>query len=221
MTPAVVAPAPAGVLYRLGRLPDPLVWPDWRYVGGGRFDDPQRTFRTLYAAEQRLTCFVELLAAFRPSPEALSQLRRVSGTEDPYTFGAIPIDWVHKRCFRAFRLRPGQRCLDLRPLETREMLRRELPEVLVRLGLADLDVSGVRGPYRELTQAIARWAYEHGFAGLAYRSRFDDQLDCWAIFEGADIEPCGDPQPVSSDDPDLAVAAALFDLTVGPTRSLH
>ena len=59
-----------------------------------------------------------------------------------------------------------------------------LADVLLRLGMADFDVNGARGPSRDLTQRITRWAYEHGFAGVAYRSRFADDLDCWAIFEG-------------------------------------
>ena len=53
---------------------------------------------------------------------------------------------------------------------------------MLDLGLTDLDLSGVLGPQRRLTQALARWAYEHGYAGIAYPSRFDDALSLWAIF---------------------------------------
>ncbi|MBI2940675.1 MAG: RES family NAD+ phosphorylase [Chloroflexi bacterium] len=126
----------------------------------------------------------------------------------------VPADWARKRCVRAFRVLPGQRWLDLRAFETREALRLELAEVLANLRIDDLDVSGVRGPRRELTQAIARWAYEHGFAGLAYRSRFDDSLDCWAVFEGAELEPVGVAEPLTPADPDLLAAATLFGLHV-------
>ena len=100
------------------------------------------------------------------------------------------------------------------PFPTREALRGELAEQLVQLGLSDLDVSAVRGPHRELTQTIARWAYAHGFAGLVYRSRFDDSLDCWAVFEGIEFDPVGIPQSISLGDPDLLAAAALFGLRV-------
>jgi hypothetical protein len=96
----------------------------------------------------------------------------------------IPLDWCHTRRIARLRLRPGHQRLDLRAPETCEILRAELADLLVRLGLADLDVSGARGPSRDLTQPIARWAYDCGFAGIAYRSRFADSLDCWAIFEG-------------------------------------
>ena len=112
------------------------------------------------------------------------------------------------------RLRPRQRWLDLRALATREALRRELAETLLRLELADLDLSGVLGPNRALTQSIARWAYERGFTGIVYSSRFDKAFDCWAIFEGAALEPIGLAEPLTRDDPDLLAAARLFGLSL-------
>lgn len=90
MTPVREASEPAGALYRVGHLPDPPAWPDWRYVGGGRFDDFQRMFRTLHAAEQRLACFVELLAAFRPSPHTLALSTAVVGTDGPTPLARSP-----------------------------------------------------------------------------------------------------------------------------------
>ena len=214
MMPVQAAQDPTPVLYRIGRLADSLAWPEWRYCGGGRFDDPQRVFRTIYAAEQRLACFVELLATFRPSPQVLSMLKAVANVDEPLVLGIVPADWVRKRSLGAFRARPGQHWLDLRAFSTREALRGELAEQLAQLGLSDLDVSAVRGPQRELTQAIARWAYMHGFAGLVYRSRFDDSLGCWAVFEGAEFDPVGIPEPISLGDADLLAAAALFGLCV-------
>lgn len=59
-------PGPADPLYRIGREPDPLVWPPWEFVGAERFDDPERRrYRVLYAGE-RYACFLETLANFRP-----------------------------------------------------------------------------------------------------------------------------------------------------------
>jgi hypothetical protein len=107
-----------------------------------------------------------------------------------------------------------QRWLDLRSFETRETLRPELAQTLLDLGLEDLDLSGVVGPKRQLTQAIARWAYEHEYVGLVYSSRFDPTLTCWAIFEGAAFEPVGLPVPILRDDPDLVSVARFFGLAV-------
>ena len=59
-----------GVIYRLGRKPDPWSVPDWASAGpdgtfGNRFDDPEGMYRVLYASSQRLGCFLETLARFR------------------------------------------------------------------------------------------------------------------------------------------------------------
>ena len=85
---------------------------------------------------------------------------------------------------------------------------------LLELRLSDLDLAGVMGPARTLTQAIARWAYERGYAGIAYRSRFDEKLTLWAIFESAAFEVAGVPEPIETDDADLAATARLFGITV-------
>ena len=82
------------------------------------------------------------------------------------------------------------------------------------LGLPDFDVSAARGPSRELTRQVARWAQEHGFQGIAYRSRFADDLNCWAIFEGAAISPTGPFEAIAPADVDLLSAAQLFGLTI-------
>ncbi len=86
--------------------------------------------------------------------------------------------------------------------------------MLQTLGLPDLDLSSVLGPERTLTRTIARWAYEQGYAGLAYQSRLDQTLTLWAIFEGAAFEPVGLPEPITPDDPDLVATARLFGLVL-------
>lgn len=211
MSPVRRAATPRGVLYRVGRLPDPLGWPPHELIGGGRFDDPQGEFRVLYAGQRR-ACFLETLASFRPSVEALAALQQVTGSQEPLPRSVVPADWYQKRAVARLRLRPRQLWLDLRVTETREALRNELAATLLDLGLTDLDLSGVLGPQRRLTQAIARWAYEHGYAGIVYPSRFDDALSLWAVFEGAAFDPVGVPKPIVPDDSDLVATARLFGL---------
>jgi len=213
VSPVRRAATPRGLLYRIGRLPDPLAWPPHELVGGGRFDDPQREFRVLYAGQRR-ACFLETLAAFRPSVEALAALQQVTGSQEPMPRGMVPADWYQKRTVARLRLRPGQRWLDLRATETREALRAELAATVLDLGLADLDLSGVLGPRRSLTQAIARWAYDHGYAGIVYRSRFDAASSLWAVFEGAAFDVVGVPEPIVPDDRDLVATARLFGLAI-------
>ncbi|MGQ9676107.1 MAG: RES family NAD+ phosphorylase [Chloroflexota bacterium] len=206
---------PPALLYRLGRQPDLLAWSPREYLGSGRFDDPRGEFRTLYAAEQRLACFAEILAKWRPSLETLAYSRSLKGDAAQLAeMSVIPADWHRKHLLVRLRLEPGQRWLDLRDLETLQTLRVELADLAVRLGLPDIDVSTVRGQSRQFTQAVARWAYERGYAGVAYRSRFDDSFDCWAIFEGAMFHPEGVPELIAPHDPSLRTIAELFGLSL-------
>lgn len=213
MSPVRDARTPPEVLYRIARLPDPLAWPPAELVGAGRFDDPRHAFRVLYAAAQRRAAFVETVARFRPSLETLAGLRKIEGDLEP-SLTRVPPDWYQKRAVVRLRLRPRQRWLDLRAPETWEVLRRALAATLIELNLGDLDLAAVVGPIRPLTQAVARWAHEHGYAGLVYTSRFDARLTCWAVFEGAGFDPVGTPEPIAPDDPDLVSTARLFGLVV-------
>lgn len=191
-----------------------MAWLPWELAGGGRFDDPQGQFRVQYAAAQRQGAFVETLARFRPSIESLARSEQLATEAVPTAITTIPADWYEKRGIAEFRLSPGQRWLDLRAPETREELRTELARTLLTLGLSDLDLGRVVGPRRSFTQAIARWAYEHGYMGVVYPSRLDARLSLWAVFEGAAFEPVGPPKPLTSDDPDLLTIARLFGLSV-------
>lgn len=201
-------------LYRIGSSPNPLAWPPHRHVGQGRFDDPQKRFSALYAAEERLTCFVETLAQFRPALQASAAEADVAGTDAGIVAPKVPDDWYDARRLGRFRLRPGQRWLDLRVFETREALRGRFAAELRNLGLPDLDVGTVLTHRRDVTQALARWAYDSGYRGIAYASRFDTSFNCWAVFEGAEFDPILPFERIARDDPDVRTTAALFGLTL-------
>lgn len=195
------ARTPRTLVYRLGRLPDLLEWPPLESAGSGRFDDLARRFRVLYAARQRAACFAETLATFRPSLELLAE------TGDPADIvGAVSAGFLRSRGIVAFRLRAG-RWLDVRPLETLAALRAVFGSTLHEFGLTDVDLSGVCGPQRAFTQSVAAWAYEHGYHGIVYPSRFGATFECWAIFVNARIEPAGVGTPLS-----------LVTLTCWPSR---
>ncbi len=89
-----------------------------------------------------------------------------------------------------------------------------MAQTLLDLGLKDLALTGIVGPRRQLTQAIARRAYEHGYNGLAYSSRLDAAVTCWAVLDDAAFEPAGPPEPILPADPDLLVAVRLFGLRI-------
>jgi hypothetical protein len=205
---------PRGALYRIGHRPDPLAWPPKDSIGIGRFDDPLKEFRVLYATTRRRTAFIETLAHFRLTIGALADLRTRGGQPSPPPVALILPEWYEERVVGQLRLVAGQRWLDLRWPQTHQELRRELAPTLLVLGINELDFAAVLGPERPLTQAIARWAYERGYAGIVYASRLDARLACWAIFEGASFEQVGDPVPITPDDPDLRAVARLYGLRI-------
>jgi len=58
-------------IFRVARKSDPWQPPDWSRSNpdgtfGNRFDDPEGYYRVLYASSQKLSCFIETLARFRP-----------------------------------------------------------------------------------------------------------------------------------------------------------
>ena len=91
-----------GVIYRLGRKPDPWSVPDWASAGpdgtfGNRFDDPEGMYRVLYASSQRLGCFLETLARFRVDVKLLAELAEIEGDDDCFPVGEVPLEWIEKR----------------------------------------------------------------------------------------------------------------------------
>jgi hypothetical protein len=182
-------------------------------VGNGRFDDPEREFRVLYAAAQRRGAFVETLAQFRPVLTALVRLQEVVDAGEPLPKNVIPPHWHQRQAVVRLRVLRGQRWLDLRAPATRETLRAELAATLLALGLADLDLGHVLGPSTALTQRIARWAHQRGYAGLAYTSRLDARLTLWALFEGAAFESIGEPETGDAND--------LLNLPYWTTQYVH
>ena len=125
--------------------------------------------------------------------------------------GAVSAGFLRSRGTATFRLRSG-RWLDVRRLETLEALRAALGATLHEFGLTDVDLGGVCGHQRAFTQSVAAWAYEHGYHGIVYASRFGASFECWAIFDNARIEPARSATPLSLDDPDLVAVASVFAL---------
>jgi hypothetical protein len=229
--PLLDAATPTVLLHRVGRLPEPLHFTPWAYSGGGRYDDPLGKttratsdppggrFRTLYAGERRVCSLIECVGGFRRDTQLEAAMSAMAPeTMDPDALadaGTVTLDWQRRHAAQALQLAPDQRWLDVREMETVQVLRSVFAKVLAELGLPDLDNATIRGVNRRLTQAIARWAYERGYDGVAYRSRYNDACDAWALFEGrARFTPVGTPVQVQRDDPDLGEAARLLRLSI-------
>jgi hypothetical protein len=216
-----LAAVPPGPLYRIGWQPDPLAWPDWRYVGRNRFDDPENRIRVLYLAEQRVTCFAEMLAKhYLRDPKLEAALGAMPpaepGTPVPRITSGTIAPGFFDRPMGALRLEPDQRWLDLRPMANRVALYDLLIEDLDRHGHgeAQLDLSDVTSRDRTLTQRISRWAIDNSYQGIAFTSRLAGEFDCWALFEGAAFIPDPMPPQISREDPDLQRIVGIFDLTM-------
>ena len=217
MQPSIIE-SPIETLFRIGYPPDPLAWPPPAYRGRGRFDDPENEVGVIYAATTRRCCFLETLDTFRPDRALLQRLLAMGPSAFTPQSGLIP-DSYFDRLLAPLRLQPGLRWLDARlsAPQTAVALSRDpiIAKSLPTLGYgARFKPGDLVGSDRALTQTIARWAFDQGFAGIAYSCSHDPSLDCWAIFEGPHVRPAGAPHPIDPTDPDLIAVAQLFELTI-------
>lgn len=224
MNDGLASVEPDGPLYRLGRQPDPWAWPDWSYAGpdgtfGNRYDDPEASYRVLYASSQRVGAFVETLARFRPDLEVLAELEQIEGDDESQA--AVPHVWPGTRLIGEATLQG--RFVDVGDARTLATLRSELAGSAIHLGLDEIDAETIRlhAP-RAFTQAVSRFVYEHrdeegSPAGIRYGSRLGDQFVNWAIFEPAPDAPnpllSTSSGPVEADDPDFRAALEILGLS--------
>jgi hypothetical protein len=175
---------------RVGRGPDPLdlvalAYQTWE----GRYDDPDRTWRTLNLASDAFGAWVEVLGRFRPHDDLMAALKDIAeedGDPAPIPAGCVPLSWLANR--RVAHARITGRFADVGDPDTLRWLARRLPEVLVRCGVRDLDLSAATGPQRELTHAIAHELCLHGDThAIDYPSRYGETIRCIAA-----CEPDGD-----------------------------
>lgn len=230
MPPRLRGISPRGRLHRVGRAPDPWVWPDWAHAAddgtfGNRWDDPRGAYRVLYAASERLGALLEVLARFRPDPHVQDALARIAGEPD----GALPPGHLHASWLTRRRLGEATvegRFADVGHSESLARLRLDLADRIVHHGIEDLDASAIRRSVpRRFTQELSRYVYaqtarggRRAFDGIAYRSRLGDELRNWALFE-----PVGPRRArprirdacasrIRRDDPDLRRALTLHGL---------
>jgi len=215
----------------VGRAPDPLAasppLPSSQLDQpntGNRFDSPLGVYRVLYFGTTIEVCYGETLARFRPDAQILALVKdewRDAGFMD---VGDIPADWrqrriaVHVRLPATGRFAHGARFLDVEALETREVLRVELAEILAFYGYKDLDVATVRGGDRRITRWIGQWAYERSdddgnpvYAGVRYLSRLNTRWECWAIFDDVPIDEIN-RRPILRADEDFVRVARSYGL---------
>ncbi len=156
-------------IFRIGRAPRPWDPPDWEYAGvngtfGNRFDDPEGSYRVLYASSKKLGCFLETLARFRLDLSLQAELAQIAGADDFFPLGEVPGSWLKGR-----RMGQGRTCGDFASISNSDFvsrLRSLLAKKLIQLGISDFDVSHLQGSNREITQAVSRAVYELSYQGI-------------------------------------------------------
>jgi hypothetical protein len=222
MSNGLASVEPEGPLYRLGRQPDPWAWPDWSYAApdgtfGNRYDDPEGSYRVLYACSQRVGAFLETLARFRPDLEVFAELDRIEGGDEPSPI--VPRTWLDGRLIGEATVEGH--FVDVGDTTSLATLRTALAAAAIHHGLDEIDAATIRlrAP-RAFTQQVSRHVYEQGsFAGIRYRSRLGHDVLNWAIFEPGPDErsPLAGTlsAAIEADDRDLRAALDLLGLTLG------
>jgi len=166
-----------------------------------RFDDPLRTYRTLYCAQQRKTSFLEVLEFLRPKLSAVRELAEKLGVPleaAERDTGKVTLSWIvsHALAPGFLQIVLGQ-ILDLDDPALRRKIGMERAELFLEHGVEKLDISTVRSPNRKVTQPISRFLYDLGAAGIQFGSNVDGKL-CLALFEDrARLDPGGPPEPLA------------------------
>ncbi len=179
-----------------------------------RWDDPRREYRTLYCAARPETCLVEVLADLRPNTKMLAELAELMG-ESPELLqaaGAVESRWRVLHALQAARPMLDGELADVEELSLRSELERRYASLLAAHGIEHLNISEIRSRTRTITQTIGRHLYENGYAGVAFSSNLDSR-PCFALFEGrAELQPLGEPLPMSGEHAILRAVCAQLGL---------
>lgn len=171
-------------LFRIARSNDAWEWVDWVFARDsgrfdGRFDDPERQYRMLYAGTTLRGCLLEVLAHFRPDPAIEPEMADIiDDPEDtPATLaGHIGHEWARDRQIGTARA-TAHTCV-VADSKTIAWLR-------TTLQVGTLDAAALKDAgARDLTQKVSRLLYEKTNApALEYRSRHGEEEKLWAIYE--------------------------------------
>jgi len=177
-------------------------------------------FGVLYASSQRLGCFIEILARFRADVSFVADLALMENGEDDFTaFGTVRRAWLKERCIGTAEVE-GEYA-DIYAFGWVTHLRSALAGFAAKPGMEDLDLSSMKlAEPRLLTQPAGRIAFELGYAGVCYCSRFGHSIENWAIFEDWTLSERfpihqSNSRRIAEDDPDLLEALRIPGLGAG------
>lgn len=224
-----------GEVWRVGFAPDPWQWTPWEYAKdegrfNGRWDDQLADFRTLYTSNTLLGCFLELLAQARPNDTAYAELEDIvddDGTVPQYPDperGALDQDWLGDRRYS----HGVQRGVYAKVTQAETIAFLIAEGVFDRLGVPPREVDAALlkdARKRDITRSVARFLYDQHdqnrrpvVDGIAFRSRMDDDIRLWAVFERGDspvsehVVPDQATYQVTEETPELLRAFELLGL---------
>lgn len=213
-------------VWRVGHISAPRDYVPHAYCSWQhRFDDPQHGYRTLYCAEQPITCLREVLGDLRPNTKARAdfvEFQRSQGIHSDEVHQ--PASEVTARWRQENALAPGVvhrtgRLADLGNRRLLEQLATAHASLLDEYGMEQLDLTNVTSKNRRVTQEIGRDLYGRGAAGLLFRSNHDGAR-CIVLFEGrAEMRPRGRVIPMTQDHPALLQVCGEYGLILRPARA--
>jgi hypothetical protein len=204
-----------------------------------RFDDPRGEYRVRYFASTFRGSFLEVIDHFRAAQDDVEQVIArtpvLPGTTDVLSdepAGLVPDAWLSRQRYTVGHLLAGRAFVDVADAQTLAVLHRspDIQQVLrsrevreafgpnVRLDLGTICAVGSVG--RMITQAVSQAVFLHPSrpSGICYRTRFDPDEMCWAVFDERTEMEFTTPAPLDYTDPDIRTAlhsvAKLYGLTL-------
>lgn len=232
-TPALkVGPPPVEVVHRVGYGPDPWRWTPWHFGPfTGRWDDPDDTYRVVYAGASAYACYLEVLARFREDPTVTAGMGAIAGDAQDGAYptigpGVVPASWFGPRLLACAVLAGNY--VDVQHVDSIASLRPPFLGLALSLGFPDLDGAAIRSSEpRLLTQRVSRALYldsNHRPDGVLFESRHGNDLALFAIFERPETSDDAErrsrhlavstPTPIDADSADFKAALNTFGLVV-------
>lgn len=183
--------SPKDNLFRVARQDYDSLWPPIEVMGNNRFDDPQKQFGVLYTALTPQAALIEVLQYFRGVDQQATN-RLLYDTDEPESIdpAAQINEFIADREMLKLQTKQEFKLLDISHSESIESIKQnqrfgELVDFNNEI-ISHLDLSIIFSSNRSTTQAISRLAFEEGFDGIYYPSKFGIDLQCIALFRKSD-----------------------------------
>lgn len=216
---------------------EPFMPPPAHIQVHGRFDDPmdpsansQELYSVLYGAQTPGAALIESMAGLRPRLGAVEELisqtmltveEREAATKVQLAAGMVTSNWLDANHLTSGEIGLVAPVFNLANAEAVQTVRFYLAPSLIAMGLDDLDFGELLGTNRTLTQAISRWLWtlevdpgKPMFSGIRYRSRFDPECICLALYQDRYKVSDTNTQPITPETQGFAEAAATLHLKI-------